>query len=202
MKKLQQYRIRRDWTLSELKELPSSRGLALQKDERYYFNNNLCTYKHLSPRLTTSSKCQICLVDRESNRRNNSIKTTPFKKNISNKKEMGIGTTVEGRLFEYARRRAKDKNREFNISISDVVIPNRCPILGIKIIKQWGLSQQNNSSRANNPTLDRLDSSKGYIKGNIEVISYRANILKKDGTSLEHEQIALYIQKFKKDTSS
>jgi hypothetical protein len=80
----------------------------------------------------------------------------------------------------------------------DVVIPNQCPILGIKIIKQWGLSEQNNQSRANNPTLDRINSQKGYIKGNVEVISYRANILKKDGTSLEHMQIAKYIKKFSK----
>ena len=199
MNKLQQYRIRRNWTLLELKKLPSSRGIALQKNERYYFNGNLCIHEHLSPRLVTSSKCQICLVDRESKRRKSvTIPIPRIKINSNLSKEKGVGTTVEGRLFEYAKRRAKSKSRKFDITIEDVVIPNQCPILGIKIIKQWGLSEQNNQSRANNPTLDRINSQKGYIKGNVEVISYRANILKKDGTSLEHMQIAKYIKKFSK----
>ena len=203
MNKLQKYRIRRNWTISDLKKLPSSRGLALQKKERYYFNDNLCSFGHLSPRLVTSSKCQICVVERESKRRKTISNPIPrTKKNPNSQKDKGIGSTVEGRLFEYAKRRAKAKERKFDITIEDVVIPNKCPILGIKIFKQWGLSEQNNLAIANNPSLDRINSQEGYIKGNVEVISYRANILKKDGSSIEHMQIAKYMKNFTKKNSS
>lgn len=39
-------------------------------------------------------------------------------------------------------------------------------------------------------SLDRIDPRKGYVKGNVWIISYRANLIKNDGTAEEHEMIA------------
>jgi hypothetical protein len=77
-------------------------------------------------------------------------------------------------MFQNAKHRSKSKNIEFNITIDDIVIPDLCPILGIKIIPY--------SNSYNSPSIDRIDNSKGYIKGNIQIISKRANMLKSDST--------------------
>lgn len=87
-----------------------------------------------------------------------------------------------------ARRRAKIKNLEFTISITDIVIPNTCPLLGIPIIPSKGIHAPNS------PSLDRFDSSKGYIPGNVWVISYRANTLKSNSTADELIKLATALQ--------
>ena len=83
-------------------------------------------------------------------------------------------TTKEVRLFNAAKTRATAKNREFNIELSDIVIPDLCPVFGIPMVR---------------PSVDRIDSSKGYVKGNVRVISYRANVLKNDASVAELELV-------------
>lgn len=91
-------------------------------------------------------------------------------------------------LWERARDRAKKKNMEFNISLSDIYVPNYCPILGMK------LERHKNKKEINSPSLDRIDNNKGYIKGNIIVISSRANELKRDATVEELEAIVTFFK--------
>jgi hypothetical protein len=42
--------------------------------------------------------------------------------------------------------------------------------------------------------LDRVDNTKGYVKGNVIVVSRRANVLKKDATLNELRQLADYYE--------
>lgn len=81
-------------------------------------------------------------------------------------------------LYCNAKRRARQRNIEFTIELSDVQIPDKCPLLGIPIdsYDKW---------QGSHPSLDRIDSSKGYIKGNVMVISHRANMLKNNSTADE-----------------
>lgn len=88
----------------------------------------------------------------------------------------------EKEMFSDAKRRATKRNLEFNIELSDVIIPEVCPLLGLPIHVSEGQSD-------NSPSLDRIDSSKGYIKGNIWVICWRANKLKSDATLDELEKL-------------
>lgn len=75
----------------------------------------------------------------------------------------------ENYLFKQAKHRAKDSNLEFSISEEDIKIPDYCPYLGVKLEVR---------SKHNAPSLDRIDNTKGYIKDNIQVISYQANLMK------------------------
>jgi len=80
------------------------------------------------------------------------------------------GRDARSPMWSRAKYRAKQKGLEFNITKEDIIIPDTCPLLGTPM---------------ESPSLDRIDSSKGYIKGNVWVISNRANTLKNDATLSE-----------------
>ena len=84
-------------------------------------------------------------------------------------------------MWSRAKYRAAHKGREFTITKEDIVIPERCPLLGIPLVCHRGKGSQ----QGNSPSLDRIDPTKGYIKGNVWVISNRANTLKNDATLQE-----------------
>lgn len=74
-------------------------------------------------------------------------------------------------LFERARKRAYSGGIEFTIRRDDIVIPETCPVLGIRL----SIGGKRSPS---SPSLDRIDPALGYVPGNIRVISDRANRLK------------------------
>jgi hypothetical protein len=78
----------------------------------------------------------------------------------------------EKNLFQQAQYRAKTKGIPFDIEISDIIIPETCPILGLPLKKSI------DGNRDLSPSLDRIDNAKGYTKGNIQVISSKANTMK------------------------
>lgn len=85
----------------------------------------------------------------------------------------------KAKMFSAAKYRAKKKGLDFDISIDDLIFPEVCPVLGIDI-------DYEGERNANNiPSLDRINSSKGYVKGNVRIISNRANHLKLDASSDE-----------------
>lgn len=91
-----------------------------------------------------------------------------------------------------AKGRANRQGLPFDIQPEDIVIPTTCPILGIKLISKKG-------GRTNNtPSLDRIRPEKGYVKGNVRVISWRANRLKNDASLEELEKIVKYYKKLDK----
>ena len=88
-------------------------------------------------------------------------------------------------LLRRARARAQKKGFDYNLCEYDLFpLPTHCPILGFEL-KANGGSQDPYAY-----SLDRVDNSKGYIVGNIAVMSYQANRLKNNGTSLELRAIA------------
>lgn len=84
-----------------------------------------------------------------------------------------------GHLLSRAKTRAKKKGLLFDIEPEDVVFPEVCPYLGIPLQFNKGSPQDNSYA------LDRIDNTKGYVKGNVQVISHKANNMKRDATLTE-----------------
>lgn len=95
-------------------------------------------------------------------------------------------------LCSMAKRRAKNKGLEYNIEEKDIDIPILCPILGIPIVKTY-TKGKNTGPTPNSPSLDRVDNNKGYIKGNVKVISHKANSMKRNATREELIKFANWI---------
>lgn len=97
-------------------------------------------------------------------------------------------------IFTTIKSRAKKIGIEFNIDATDIKIPSICPILGIPIFKKIkGDGNSNKGPRATSPSLDRIDNTKGYIKGNVQVISSKANAMKNNATPEELLQFAFWV---------
>ncbi len=82
-------------------------------------------------------------------------------------------------LWQNCKHRAIRKGLDFNISINDIVIPEICPVLGIPLTE---------------PSVDRVDNSKGYVRGNVQIISNSANTLKGALTIEMCEQLLAYMK--------
>lgn len=95
-------------------------------------------------------------------------------------------------LFKNAKQRARAKNLEFSITKDDVKMPELCPILGIPLHSNFGGVASDHS-----PSLDRIDSEKGYVPGNVMIISFRANTLKNNATPDELRKVADFLCKMK-----
>lgn len=95
----------------------------------------------------------------------------------------------EQKLWENAHRRARERNIKFTITKANISIPEFCPVLGIPLFPGKGKLGDNS------PSLDRIDNAKGYIPGNIRVISYKANRAK--GNLTKEEIKALYLDSLK-----
>lgn len=95
-------------------------------------------------------------------------------------------------MLNNAKTRANKKNIDFDIGLEDIFIPITCPVLNITLERALGSRR---GSRDTSPTLDRIDNTKGYIKGNVRVISGRANRLKSDASPEELILIGLDAKK-------
>jgi hypothetical protein len=88
--------------------------------------------------------------------------------------------------------RAKGKDREFTITEADISIPEFCPILGVPLNDFAG-----GRKLGHIPSIDRIDNAKGYVPGNILIISFRANHLKSDASSEEMMALGRWAKKMK-----
>lgn len=93
----------------------------------------------------------------------------------------------ERMMCRAAKQRARQLGVPFAITPKDIFIPKICPVLGIPLVV--GESKPMSGS----PSLDRLIPKRGYVPGNVVVISYRANVLKRDGTVKEFKLLSSWM---------
>ncbi len=101
----------------------------------------------------------------------------------------GLYDTKRYAMWSAAKKRAVKKKVAFSLTPEDIPeIPTHCPILGIELFH--GVKNQT----PNSPSLDRIVPALGYVVGNIQVISQRANVIKNDATVEEVEAVARYMR--------
>jgi hypothetical protein len=124
---------------------------------------NLFSYKIKNdPSKGIREKCKKCSAERAAKER------ARRKENWKHKPSLA--------MLNNSKQRAKVAGLEHTLTIDDIIIPDYCPVLGIK------LDTGDRKRKGNAPSIDRIDNSKGYTKENIMVISNKANMIKNDAT--------------------
>jgi len=80
-------------------------------------------------------------------------------------------------ILSCCKQRAKRLNLAFDLTEDDLIIPEKCPFLDVPLTYIRGQGRQ-----GSNLSIDRIDSTKGYVKGNIQIISDLANRMKQNAT--------------------
>lgn len=158
---------------------------ALKDGYKKYFTGKPCKRGHVAPRKVSDSGCVECGKKKKNDW---SIKMADHVKEYSDnyyeKNKLRIRNRHKVRhrndprfsIYQGAKRRASLKNLDFNIDLDDIIIPKFCPITNLEI--KVGDGKIMNTS----PTLDRIDNTKGYVTGNVIVLSYLGNSIKRDLT--------------------
>jgi len=91
-------------------------------------------------------------------------------------------------ILQQARRRAKLKNVPFDITVNDIETPEFCPVLGLH------LAVNENHAKDNSMTIDRIIPELGYVKGNVAIISHKANTIKNNATIEDLEKVLQWLK--------
>lgn len=104
-------------------------------------------------------------------------------------KRAGTGEGYRALWFNNIKFRAKKKGLPFDITLDDLVFPDVCPVLGIPIRARSGAFSDNS------PSIDRTIPALGYVKGNVSIMSYRANRIKCHASLAELKAIVAYMER-------
>lgn len=96
-------------------------------------------------------------------------------------------------LLKNARDRARLHSVIFNLHEDHIPmpLPTHCPVLGLELTYPGA----GGGRRPGSASLDRLDNSRGYVPGNVAIMSWRANKLKSDATLQELRALVAYMER-------
>ena len=175
--------------------IPKTRKEAKNIGSKEYFTGSTCPYGHVATRRTDSGACTMCQSIRRkklyaSGWRQKHNSETSKKKNKKwiekNPKEHWIIRAV-GR----AKKRALNNKMPFNITVEYIesIFPDKCPVFGTEF-NFLG----NKTSRPESPSLDKIDAGKGYVAGNVAIISMKANVIKQNASSEDIFKVANWVK--------
>jgi hypothetical protein len=149
------------------KQAKLNRDLSKKEGKEYYYGET-CRFCSGSKRWTIRSKCCVCYTK------------TGIPKDFEKRKQQ---------LIAKVKAQAKMKVIEFNISKDDIDWVIICPIMQFKIDYYTSEFRKYNTA-----SFDRKDPSKGYIKGNVFIISNIANMRKSDLSIEQLERMINYVK--------
>lgn len=86
---------------------------------------------------------------------------------------------------------AKKRGIEFTLVYEDMVWPTHCPALGVELDYSYG---GKNGVPPNSPSFDRVDATKGYVIGNVIIVSHLANSIKTNATIDQLKKVTAYYE--------
>ena len=162
-------------------EYPKTRAEAKQLGVNKYFTGKPCINGHIDLRYASGCECMGCTLHyniRNKESRYASIREKP--------KRAWSSSAVKG-----AKKRATDKGVPFDISIDYVesILPTKCPVFGTQFAYAG-----NKKVVPESPSIDRIDPAKGYVEGNIAIISAKANQIKSAYKSQDIYKVAAWLE--------
>ena len=137
--------------------------------------------------------CKECITAyRDKNKEKNKLYQRELRK-LNNEKVKETrnksyrNTDPRRKMLQQMRGRARVRGIQFNLELSDISIPDMCPYLKVPFV----IGTKGNYEYTH--SVDRIDNSKGYIPGNIEVVTKKANSMKNSATDKELINFALEI---------
>lgn len=135
-----------------------------------------CAKHGSQPRWVSNGSCVIC----------NQEGIKPYRKRhaerlLEKRRDWDESNPIKA-MLQRARARARRLGLEFDLAPEDIHIPERCPVLGITLERKC---REQDSS----PSLDRIENDKGYVKGNVIVVSFRANRIKGNASVAELRKV-------------
>lgn len=151
-----------------------TRKVARAHGQKFYTAGRPCRAGgHSGPRYTSTAGCVECR-----NRSRPGGLRRPISKELkaAYAKKHRANRSSEIIMLEGAKRRSKKSGLPCDITCDDIVIPDNCPVLKEIVLRR----KRDGEWHWDSPTLDRIDNRRGYVRGNVRVISFRANKLKSD----------------------
>ena len=135
----------------------------LQQKKDYYYRNR--------ERILTKQKESL----------QNKFETIPgFRAQHNEKWRVYTKNNYEKRLLSSIKSKCIKYNIEFNLDLSDIIIPEVCPITKIPLV-----IHKERGKFIDTPSIDRIDPTKGYTKSNIRFVCFWYNVAKLNFTDIE-----------------
>lgn len=147
--------------------------------------------------------CRPCVNKRRTHRREknraqiNETKRRWYRRHLERRYKWALANPVRrtaGALKSHATRRSRIHGLECSITTDCVeqmlIRQPRCPVFGTV----FPVGPHGRGLVPESPSLDRLDPNKGYVVGNVALISHRANSMKRDATLAELEKLVAWMR--------
>lgn len=108
------------------------------------------------------------------------------KRHLKQYREKWLKNNPERRILHQTKCKAHKAGVKFNLTVADIKIPKVCPVFGVPFDKH---------NKLRSTSVDRINNRKGYIKGNVQIISGLANVMKNQATPAELLRFAEWINR-------
>jgi hypothetical protein len=154
---------------------------AISLGNKTYFTGKPCRNGHIAERRVSSWTCVQCAKEIH---------------HIKDREKYRDPANTFFRQFHHRRQVAEKEGIPFTITFDELLKPEFCPVLGVKL--NYGCSTGKDGKQTRDPnkaSIDKVVPELGYVPGNVFVISWKANKLKSDMTVEQLEKILDYMKR-------